>query len=374
MFLPKKDECTTCTAYANTKIKADQLRQNLIEHHENVELSRANKQRDKARAAIDESFFCGIADLEQVSPCPKGFSKDFFYVSKLSCYNFTTLDLKTRKGHCYRWDQRQGRRGANEMASARLHFYNNVVPKSVTEVTEWSDSCGAQNRGHKVSAAIIQILKDPRNNITRFNKKWMTSGHSESEVDVIHSVLERKSKDKEFFHPEQWITFNQDATDDSGQKFEAHKLGLDMIPIYDVTNYAMLIFLNKRKGLDNTTGQSVLINWNNLHQMEYGRAISPFTLVVKENFYPGVKGVTVDTQLSKLTRSSQKKKCIPKLIVLRNDSSHPFPITKKLKSGLLKLCKKMQIPHQFQQFYHSLLETGHLEDEDEDDVERDDEL
>ena len=34
----------------------------------------------------------------------------------------------------------------------------------------------------------------------------------------------------------------------------------------------------------------------------------------------------------------------------------------------------MQIPHEFQQFYHSLLETGHLEDEDEDDVERDDEL
>ena len=59
MFLSKKDECTICTAYAHKKIKTDQLRQNLIEHHENVELSRTNKQRDKARAPIDESFFFG---------------------------------------------------------------------------------------------------------------------------------------------------------------------------------------------------------------------------------------------------------------------------------------------------------------------------
>ena len=188
-FKPKKDACTRCTSFENSTKTPEQCKTQDI-HLLNKELARKEKEADKARAKSDPSFGAYIVDLEQVSLCPKGNSGAFFYKTKLSCFNFTIYDLETGEGYLYRWDLTRSLRGANEMASARLHFYKNVIPKTVTEVAEYADACGGQNRNSPLAAAVLDLTEDAQCPINIFTQKLMESGHSESEVDSIHSSLE----------------------------------------------------------------------------------------------------------------------------------------------------------------------------------------
>jgi hypothetical protein len=62
-------------------------------------------------------LFCASFDLEAVLPTP--FSQDItlFYTRKLAVYNFTIYETATKDGFCYLWNETEGQRGANEIAS-----------------------------------------------------------------------------------------------------------------------------------------------------------------------------------------------------------------------------------------------------------------
>ena len=145
-YQPKKDACTVCLAYKNTISKPVEIEKSQKGHRNNVDRSREEKEKDKRRSQTDNTFLAIIIDLEQVSPCPKGNSGDFFYVSKLLCNNLSVYNLGKRDGFCYTWDETIAHRGSEEVGSCLVHFLNNVASHTVTEVAIWADKCAGQNR------------------------------------------------------------------------------------------------------------------------------------------------------------------------------------------------------------------------------------
>ena len=85
IFKPKKDLCSTCNKEQNvyTTDKSEYTK-----HRERTEAARILKEEQKQRAENDNTNFSAIiVDLAAVDNCPVGPSGDFFYVTKLACYN-----------------------------------------------------------------------------------------------------------------------------------------------------------------------------------------------------------------------------------------------------------------------------------------------
>ena len=164
------------------------------------------------KAKSDDKYLAIIVDMEQVSQCPKGNASEFFYVSKLSCYNFSIYDLGSQEGYCYRWDERKSMRGTNETGSCLKHFFNKVVSNKVIEVSLWSDSCGGQNRSQFLSSVLLDVIGDTSNNINIITQKYFESGHSQSEVDTIHSSLDKALQEvDEIYLPSDYRTITKTA-------------------------------------------------------------------------------------------------------------------------------------------------------------------
>ena len=155
-YKPKNDLCSQCTAYKNSKKTAHDISA-YNEHMDRKKRSRIAKEKDKKRAETEDTFAAFIIDMEAVKNCPKAQSGEFFYISKLSCYDLSVYDLKTGNMTCFLWDQTQAARGSNEVGSCILHLLRSV-PKKITEVVIWADTCSGQNRNKENAAGVLHFL------------------------------------------------------------------------------------------------------------------------------------------------------------------------------------------------------------------------
>ena len=164
-------------------------------------MCRLSKEADKERAKDDSKFNAYIIDLEAVNNYPKAQSGEFFYVSKLSCYNLSVYDLKSDNKLCYLWDQTKAARGSNEIGSCIIHTLRNV-PEGIEEVAIWADTCTSQNRNKENASAILHFLNEEKDHtIKKVHLKFFEKGHNQSEVDVIHQMIEKATKNQEVFIP-----------------------------------------------------------------------------------------------------------------------------------------------------------------------------
>ena len=196
---PKKDACTRCTQYKNSE-KTDARKQAYVMHLENKDMAREEKERDTIHAQKENTFTGIIGDLEQVSPCPRALSSEFFYISKISCYNYTLFDLGTKDGYCYCWDEPKAGRGSNEISSCLHHFLSHVG-KDISEVVIWADTCSGQNRNQYLTSIMLKLIEDRGNNINQITLKYFESGYSQSEIDTIHYTLEKAEQFIEIYDP-----------------------------------------------------------------------------------------------------------------------------------------------------------------------------
>ena len=81
---------------------------------------------DKDRAKADDSYHSVTFDLQAVLTTPFAGDAQIYYKRKLSVYNFTIYDNSSANGHCYLWDETEGGRGANEIASICLSYLHNL--------------------------------------------------------------------------------------------------------------------------------------------------------------------------------------------------------------------------------------------------------
>ena len=82
--------------------------------------------------------------------------------------------------------------------------YIKDLPKCTKSVTMFSDCCGGQNRNKYVAAGFSYIVRTCEK-IEAIDQMFLESGHTQMEVDSMHSCIEHAKKHVDVFHPGDWV-------------------------------------------------------------------------------------------------------------------------------------------------------------------------
>ena len=91
------------------------------------------KETDKSAAKSRESIVSITFDLQAVLPIPYAGDAQIYYMRKLAAYNFTIYEAASHNGYCYIWDETEGKRGANEIATCLLQYIK-LLPDCVRDL------------------------------------------------------------------------------------------------------------------------------------------------------------------------------------------------------------------------------------------------
>ena len=173
------------------------------------------KKKDEARTEMEKDAKNPInkhvysMDVQAVMICPKTKASAGYYKTKLAIHNFTLYNEKTGDGFCNVWDETEADLSANVFATMIIKFIEENVPSQAGDhIILWSDGCPYQNRNATVSNAILDFAM--KNRIQIF-QKYLEKGHTQMKCDSMHSGIQRKFKDKEFYLPSSILTYCKQA-------------------------------------------------------------------------------------------------------------------------------------------------------------------
>ena len=90
----------------------------------------------------------------------------------------------------------------SEIGTCILDYLSNL-PESVMHVSSFSDTCGGQNRNQLTSAVLLYAVNKNKN-LQVFDMKFMKSGHSYLEADLMYATIECASKYKTIYMTREW--------------------------------------------------------------------------------------------------------------------------------------------------------------------------
>ncbi|XP_073948647.1 uncharacterized protein [Choristoneura fumiferana] len=203
-FQPKKDRCLTCEIHHADTDQTDNNKQIKYAFHlANKTIARFLKDNHKLSAQTSKTIVTACYDFQKVLCTPQSDVSLFYYKRKFSVYNFTIFDIGNTEGFCFIYDETVGKKGPNEICSSLYKFITENVAKGVTDFIFYSDCCGGQNRNRTVFAFYSFICAKFHINITH---NFFEVGHSQSEGDSMHALIERKKKNQSIYVPSQWVT------------------------------------------------------------------------------------------------------------------------------------------------------------------------
>nr|CAI5841363.1 unnamed protein product [Callosobruchus analis] len=184
LFRPKKDECEVCVGYRTKNIPEEvyQLHQKLKDE--------ARMQKSIDKSSCNTSVF--TIDLQSVLLSPKTNVSTMYYKTKLVIHNLTIYNLKTKEVYCYLWNEAEGQLSANEFSSIVTYFLETeVIPKldATREIVIYSDGYTCQNRNAILANALLHVASVHKE--VTILQKYLLKGHTQMEVDSVHSCIER---------------------------------------------------------------------------------------------------------------------------------------------------------------------------------------
>ena len=203
LFQPKKDACDLCCSYKTGNITEQEYQQ----HVSWKDLARKEKALDKI-AAKNGTIHVITADLKAVKLCPYLTASALYFKTKLMVHNFTIYNLGTKKVKCYWFDETTTDLKASTYASFFVDYSNKIIDESPKDVIIFTDGCASHNRNAIVLNALLQLAIQKKVVITQ---KFLEKGHTQMEVDSVHSVIERKLKHLEIFLPSQYSLVTKEA-------------------------------------------------------------------------------------------------------------------------------------------------------------------
>ncbi|XP_060081331.1 calcium-activated chloride channel regulator 4A-like [Ylistrum balloti] len=144
-------------------------------------------------------------DLQCVLLSPRLQASALYYKTKLACHNFTLYDLATKDVTCYFWHEGEGDLTGNSFASCIVHFIEDMLAQSDKEIKTvvlYSDGCTYQNRNTVLANALSKLAKERGLTILQ---KYLEKGHTQMEVDSVHSTIESKLKRKPIYVPQNYV-------------------------------------------------------------------------------------------------------------------------------------------------------------------------
>lgn len=253
--MPKKDICDTCHIYRN-KINSTENEISMYEKHiRNKNIARKLKNNDKDAAIHSNGkIITAVFDFQKVLSCPQGQISIFYYKRKLSCFNFTIFDMGHKQAICYMWDETISKRGANEVSSCLLDFVKENANNGVDEIRFWSDNCPGQNRNRIIYYFYMYVAKKYNLSITH---RFLEKGHTQNEGDSVHSLVERTSKTRIIYTPDEWRALVRWAkTDDNPYRVK----NMEQKDFFDFKNK-----FNNKLWVKNSKNEKIL--WNQIKEV-----------------------------------------------------------------------------------------------------------
>nr|CAI5857196.1 unnamed protein product [Callosobruchus analis] len=344
-FIPKKDLCDICHRYDEGTAEA---RSEMEEHYQlhmiNKDTGRQLKNIDKEKAKLNSDFCAAVFDLEQVLPTPKSNVGITFYKLKLSTYNFTIFNLASSEGYCYMWYESIAKRGSSEIGSCLLRFIEHKVQQGTKQFSFYSDNCAGQNRNRFIFS-MYNFLAQKYNIVIRHT--FLEKGHTQTEGDSMHSVVERAARHVPISIPDQWYTLVRTA-----KRIKPFKVTeMEKEDIFDLKALTNDTTLNWDRDENN---EKIIIT--NIKVLEANYEI-PNKIHFKYSYNEQFR--TVDLS----TRGRRKINVDINQIQLRQCYMGALPITKKKYNHLQYLCSKEAIPVRHHHFYKNLLYSDTSKDD-----------
>ncbi|CAG5043443.1 unnamed protein product [Parnassius apollo] len=192
-------------SYKNGNINEDEYRS----HLKKKETARQNKDNDKNNTEDDVLVY--TMDVQAVLLCPRIQASAVYYKTKLKVHNYTHYNLKTKAVICYLWHEGSGGLDSDVFTSIMMKHLKAELEKApnTKKIILWNDGCGYQNRSLNLSNALIELSVEK--NII-IEQKYLEVGHTQMEVDSIHSSIERKlPPHREIFIPGDYINIIKSA-------------------------------------------------------------------------------------------------------------------------------------------------------------------
>ena len=249
--VPAKDTCCRCDEF-QLKIEAatdDLERRSKFELEKKLHLA-------KALQALES-----LKTLQKALPYPKLTTSIAYYKRNMYVYNFGIHSFNKNNGYMHLWDETEGGRGSQEVASLLAKHIRQEAKKH-THVILYSDSCTGQNRNIKVASTLMNLVLDPKLSIKVIDHKFLVSGHSFLPNDQDFGVIESASrKCIQIFTPEDWLQVVKKAK--TKKPFEVFKVNTSNILS---TKKLEEMLVNRKK-----TDAGEPVKWLEMRWMRYER-------------------------------------------------------------------------------------------------------
>lgn len=212
LYRPKKDLCDNCVAYETGNLPEEKYQDHILLKTE------ARNEKNMDKESQNEVF---TMDLQAVLLAPKSNVSAQYYKTKLIVHNFTLFDIKRQQGYCYIWNESEGGLTSNEFSTLIINFLNSHLEsyplKEDTEIILWSDGCGYQNRNATLSNALFNFALERKVTVVQ---KYLLKGHTQMEVDSVHSVIEKKIRNTKINVPADYVNVCKTACQKAPYKVE----------------------------------------------------------------------------------------------------------------------------------------------------------
>ena len=352
-FSPKKDQCDVCLRWKNMSSEEKEDPNTLetyTKHIANKQRSRELKEADVKQAKDGASpdpdlpprdpgertyvnlpksmreVCVATYDLEKVLYVPKGENAAFWYLSKLSVYNFTVFEMVSKEGYCYVWDQTTGKKGAIEIASCVWNFIRRKVAQGVLKFIFYSDNCVPQNKN---SILFSMYLLACRKFGISIEHRYLEKGHTQMECDSMHARIEAKSRNVTVYVPAQWYGLIRSA------KVTKPAYVLKEMSQSDILDFNEVASFHSMASIPISKLREVVVESGNPGHIKY--KVDYDSPHIIEEVFIRAAGRPINWQ-TYLPPAAYKEK---------------FAVKLKLLKGLLKLCEK-DIPAAYHYFYNAL--------------------
>ncbi|KAL4721233.1 hypothetical protein ACJJTC_009545 [Scirpophaga incertulas] len=249
---------------------------------------------------------------------------------KYPIYNFTIYNSLSGRGYCFLWHYQVAKRGANEIGSCVLNFIETESQRGIKNFIFYSDGCAGQNKNRIIFALYLYLSKKYGVIIIH---RYFETGHSQSEGDSMHSLIERAKKNHTIYTPDQMYGIIMNAKI-NGEKFQLKEM--EQHNFFDLKD-----LMDKRQWLraDETNKK---VKWTKIIQAH------PDIIYLKYNFDDEYMSLNTATN----SRSSRGRSSF-------TGSQSPY----RNYDDLMSLCKTEAIPKYYHNFYNNLHCVGNSEEE-----------
>ncbi|CAH1972312.1 unnamed protein product [Acanthoscelides obtectus] len=240
------------------------------------------------------------------------------------------------------WNEVVGNRGASEIGSCLLLYIISQVEQGIREFSFFSDNCSGQNRNRFLYSLYSYLSQKYQ---IKIKHTYLEKGHTQSEGDCVHSVIERAARNIPIYTPDQWYTVVRTAK----RKDPYKVVELAQENIYDLKDLEKKTCINWERDEEN---ERVFLNKIKIVEAD---PRFPNTLLFKVNYDSTYKKL-------KLTEKGRKKIDV-EIASLKLKPCYEKEISlKKLKYDHLQfLCRKGAILapyHKTQAQFHLLRNLG----------------